>query len=164
MEQAQAAEQRERFSQLIALYELLHGKSPPPRLTLSGRDWDDFGQWWPMRVLRQAAEERDIEGCKRLLYVFLMELDIRLPERVLLPFRWKAGRRDETEAIYKAWVDKGSPILSGRVCGELAKQFYPEESSKAKSNPNLRKKLRDRIRATIRRHSIRETLAPVKGD
>jgi hypothetical protein len=159
MKQAHAAQHRERAPQLSALMELLTGTYEPPPFAMSGADWDEFAGWWPMRVLRQAAEEGDSEGCKRLLHLFLLELNIRLPKGVLIPFRWKPGRRDETEAIYKAWVDRGSPDLTGRLCSELANQFCPDEFKKTKSDPSLRKRLRDRIRATIHRHLIRDTFA-----
>jgi len=159
MREARVAEFLEHSSLLSALAELV-GPHPRPPLKVPDEDWDRFASWWPMRVLRQAAEEGDSEGCKRLLHLFMLEMDIRLPKRVLMPFRWKSGRRDETEAIYKAWVDRGRPLLTDQVCMELARQPYPEEFKKARSNPSLRKRLRDRIRATIRRHLTRKSLVP----
>ena len=108
-------------------------------------------------MLRQAAEEGDSEGCKRLLYFFLSELDVRLPKGVLIPFRGKRGRPNKTEGIYEAWIAKDRPAPSWRVCDDLAKTFYAAEFAQAKSNPNLRKKLRDRVRATILRHALAAT-------
>jgi len=91
MEQAHEAQQRERFPQLIALYELLHEECRPAPPGTSGPEWDELARWSPMRVLRQAAKEEDSEGCKRLLYFFLLELDIRLPKGVLVPSAGAVG-------------------------------------------------------------------------
>jgi hypothetical protein len=123
----------------------------------SGADWEEVAQWWPIRLLREAAEEGDSEGCKRLLAFFLSELGVRLPKGVLIPFQWKRGRPNETEEIYKAWIAKGRPAPSWRVCDELAKAFYAAEFAEAKSNSNLGKKLRDRVHATLLRHELAAT-------
>jgi hypothetical protein len=100
-------------------------------------------------MLREAAEQGDSEGCKRLLDYFLSNLGIRLPKGVLVPFRWTPGRPKETERIHEEWIAKGRPVLNWRVCDELAKTFYPEEFARAQANASLRKRLPDRVRATI---------------
>jgi hypothetical protein len=46
--------------------------------------------------------------------------DVRLPKDVLIPFRWKNGRPNETEEIYEAWIAKGRPATSWRVCDDLS--------------------------------------------
>jgi len=152
MAKARAEQERQRYGKLAVLANW--GKDQPPAMITSGRDWEDFADWGPIGVLRQAAEEGDHEGCKRLLSYILMGLDVRLPTGVLMPFRWKRGRPNETEPIYEAWVAKGRPIPSWRVCEELAKAFYPDEAAKARSDTNVRKTLRDRVRKTIRRHQL----------
>jgi hypothetical protein len=154
MEKAHAAEQRRRFGNLMALLELLDKEYKPPPMTMSGGFWKEVEQWWPFVVLRQAAEDGDSEGCKRLLYSFLSELNVQLPKDVLIPFRWKHGRPSETEAIYEAWIARGRPTTTWKVCDELAKIFYAGDFAKAKSDPKLRKNLRDRIRATLLRHRL----------
>jgi hypothetical protein len=155
MEKAHAAEARRLYPNVAALIELLDkGEDEPPRMITSGPFWEEVEQWWPIRLLREAAEEGDSEGCKRLLYFFLSELGVRLPKGVLIPFRGKRGRPNKTEGIYEAWIAKGRPATTGRVCDDLAKTFYAAEFAQAKANPNLRKKLRDRVRSTIVRHRL----------
>jgi hypothetical protein len=163
MDQAYIEEQRRLSGNLTALVEILSKQDPQlkellrtlPKATLD----DSFGrqveQWWPLRVLRRAAEGNDAEGCKRLLYFYLLELGIRLPAGVLIPFRWKPWRPNDTEAIYRAWIAENRPAVTWRVCDSLAKSFYPQEFAQAKSDPTRRKNLRDRIRATILRHERR---------
>ena len=158
IEKAPAAEERRLYPNVAALIELIEkGEHEPPRMTTSGAVWEEVKQWWPIRVLREAAEEGDSEGYKTLLHWFLSELGVRLPKGVLIPFRGKPGRPNKTEGIYEAWIAKGRPATTGRVCDDLAKTFYADEFAQAKSNPNLRKKLRDRVRATILRHALAAT-------
>jgi hypothetical protein len=116
--------------------------------------WKEVADWWPVRLLQDAAAEGDSEGCKRILHYFLTSLGVQLPQGVLVPFRWKRGRPNETEGIYEAWIAKGQPAPAWRVCDDLAKTFYGDEFARAKSNPSLRKRLRDRVRATILRHQL----------
>lgn len=157
MEQAYAADYRRRYSNLMMLRELLDKDYQPPRMTTSGTEWEEVAEWWPFRVLRQAAEEQDSEGCKRLLHFFLWELRIRLPKGVLVPLRWKHGRPNETEAVYKAWIARGQPKPTWRVCEDLARIFYAREMEQAKSDTGARRKLRVRIRATLLRHELAAT-------
>jgi hypothetical protein len=107
--------------------------------------------------LRQTAEEKDSEGCKRLLHFFLSELGVRLPKGVLMPFRGKRGRPKETEPIYKTWIAQDRPKLTWRVCEDLARSFYALEFERGKSDASLRKRLRTRIRVTILRHEAAVT-------
>jgi hypothetical protein len=157
MQQAYTAEQRRRYPNLVLLRQLLDKDYQPAQMTTSGADWEEFAQWWPFDVLRQAADEEDTEGCKRLLHFFLSELGVRLPKGVLTPFRAKRGRPNETESIYKAWITQGQPRLTWRVCEDLARSFYALEFEQAKSDLSLRKKLRNRIRVTILRHEVAVT-------
>jgi len=48
----------------------------------------------------------------------------QLPKGVLVPFRWKRGRPNETEAIYEAWIAK--VLLS--VCGVDAPDYAAGKS------------------------------------
>jgi hypothetical protein len=83
-------------------------------------------------------------------------MNVWLPKGVLIPFRWKRGRPNETERIYEAWIAKGRPATNWRVCDDLARAFYVDEFAQARSSPILRKRLRDRIRGTIQRHQLLE--------
>jgi hypothetical protein len=155
IEQAHAAEERQRNMNAAKLMEIIErGEYEAPRMIKSEMLWEEVERWWPIRLLREAVDEGDSEGCKRLLHYFLSRLGVRLPEGVLIPFRWKRGRPKETEGIYEAWIAKGRPTTTWRVCDDLAKTFYAHEFAQAKSNSNLRKKLRDRVRATIARHGL----------
>ena len=152
MVEAHKAERRPRNLQTGHL-----GTSKAPRLIDGKRPsstdlWDAVEEWWPIQLLQEAAEKRDAEGFKRILSDFLRNLHAFPPKGVLVPFRWKRGRRKETENIYAAWLESGRPETDRRVCDQLAKQFYPEEYTEPKKDGKVRKKLRDRIRATIRRH------------
>lgn len=150
---------------------IVKGEAPPPQVPISLRElvrsrqadwyrcfslkhsdpWCQLRDCWAIRLLRAAAAENDAEGCKRLLAYILPKLGVQLPKGVLIPFRWKVGRPVDTETLYAAWVERGSPETSWRVLDELAKGFYPEDFLAARSDDRLRKKLRDRIRNTIRR-------------
>lgn len=126
-----------------------------PRFITTRMLWDEVEHWWPIRMLREAAKENDGEGFKRLLDYFLLRLRVKPPRSVLIPFRWQRGRPEETEMIYDAWVTMGRPTTQWRVLDELAKMFYADQFASARSDTKLRKNLRDRIRATIRRHEAR---------
>ena len=164
IEKAHAREERQRNGKAVTLRQFVqsvaNGEFEPCRLITSADLRAEVEQWWPIRLIREAAEAGDVEGCKRLLHYFLLELQVPLPDGVLRPFRWKRGRPKETEGIYASWIERGRPALTWRVCEDLTKNFYPEEFARAKSNPNLRKKLRDRVRATIARHQ--QVLAATK--
>jgi hypothetical protein len=127
-----------------------------PRLITTGKLWDEVRIWWPVRMLQQAAADRDVEGFKRLLHYFLNRMGVQPPAGVLTPFRWEPGRPEETEDIYEAWIAMGRPSPDWHVLDELAKTFYPRQFEAAKSDVKLRKNLRDRIRATILRHEARD--------
>src|SRR5260370_9240550 len=99
------------FASLFASLE--KGKYEPPRFIVSHMLWDEVEQWWPVRLLRAAAEQNDREAYKRLLHFWLCNLDVPPPEGVLTPFRWTRGRPNETEMIYVAWVAQGRPPLDG---------------------------------------------------
>jgi hypothetical protein len=161
MEEAHSAEFRRRNSNLLMLCKLLDQEYQPPPMTTWRPEWDAVAQWWPFGVLRQVAEELDREGCKRLLYFFLLELGVRLPKGVLMPFRLKRGRPKGTEAIYQAWIAQGRPKPTSRVCDELARRFYDPELVRSRI-PAARTRLRNRIRATILRHEMAVTkFAPI---
>ena len=149
----QKAHARENRPRLISAASLLDDFDFEFSRLISTDDlWRELPLWWPIRMLRDAAGQGDTEGCKRLLHYFLGNLGIHLPKGVLVPFRWNPGRPKQTERIYEAWIAKGRPVLNWRICDELAKTFYAEEFATAQSDPSLRKRLRDRIRATILRH------------
>jgi hypothetical protein len=58
MEQAYVAEKRTRFPNLAALADLAgERESETPRMITSGADWNEVAQWWPIGVLRQAAQD-----------------------------------------------------------------------------------------------------------
>ena len=124
----------------------------PPRLIDPSRTWEELAEWWPFRLLRKAAAEKDAEGYKRLLHYFLLQLGVSPPKGVLVAFRWKVGRPGEAELIYAAWVSKGRPALNWRTLDGLAKVFYPDQFAKCLSDGKLRKNLRDRVGNAIRRH------------
>jgi hypothetical protein len=130
-----------------------HGDyASPPRLITTSQLWEEFKQWWPVGLLRAAARENDIEGYKRVLAYLLLILHVPPPDGVLVPFRWKRGRPEETEMIYRAWLAMGKPPLRWRVLDRLAKTFYTDPFTQALSDGKLRKNLRDRVRNTIRRY------------
>jgi hypothetical protein len=124
----------------------------PPRLITTSELGEEVKQWWPVGLLRKAARENQSEDYKRILAYFLGMLEVPPPDGVLVPFRWKLGRPEETEMIYREWLAHGQPSLQWRALDHLAKTFYPEQFTQAKSNGKLRKNLRDRIRNTILRY------------
>jgi hypothetical protein len=119
---------------------------------LTPDEWQVCRQAPLVNLLREAKRENDCEGYKRLLYYFLGELDVKPPAGVLIPYRWKPGRPQHTQAIHEAWVAKDRPPLTWRTLDGLAKTVYPSDFARAASDAKIRKNLRDRVRAAIRRH------------
>lgn len=155
IQRGHATEERQRSMTLMDVFESIgKGEYEIPRLITSEELWEEVRDWWPVRLLREAAEEGDREGCKRMLHYFLLQLDVPLPKGVLMPFRWKRGRPNKTEGIYEAWIAKGRPRLTWRVCEDLAKTFYGSEFAQAKSDSKQRKKLRDRVHSAVLRHQL----------
>jgi hypothetical protein len=159
IQKGHAAEERQRrpMSVLEVIELIQKGEYEASRWITPVEMWTEVEDWWPVRLLRQAAEEGDSEGSKRLLDYFMKNLDVQLPKGVLVPFRWRRGRPNETEGIYEAWIAKGRPGMTWRICDDLAKAFYGSEFVKARSDPRLRKRLRDRVRSTILRHQLAAT-------
>lgn len=124
----------------------------PPRLITTSQLAEEVRKWWPVGLLRKAAREKQSEDYKRVLAYFLGMLDVPPPDGVLVPFRWKRGRPEDTEMIHRAWLAMGKPPLNWRVLDQLAKTFYLDQFTQAVSDGKLRKKLRDRVRNTIRRY------------
>ena len=106
--------------------------------------WDEVKSWWYIELLRDAAKEGDREGFKRLLWLFLYLLEAPVPEGVLESFKWARGRPQETENVFLDWVTRGRPPVNVTLLDEMAKIHYPEEWKQAKSDTNLRRKLRNR--------------------
>ena len=129
----------------------------PPRLMTTSQLGEEVRKWWPVGLLRKAARENQSEDYKRVLAYLLGMLDVPPPDGVLVPFRWKRGRPEETEMIHRAWLAMGKSPLNWRVLDQLAKTFYPDQFTQAVSDGKLRKNLRDRVRNTIRRY---EPVAP----
>ncbi len=77
--------------------------------------WENVREWWPFRLLREAADDGDAEEFKRLLWFVLLQLDAAAPEGVLTHDRWPRGRRVETDHIYNAWVEMGEPQIDSRI-------------------------------------------------
>jgi hypothetical protein len=124
----------------------------PPRLITTSQLGEEVRKWWPVGLLRKAARENQSEDYKRVLTYLLDMLGVPPPDGVLVPFRWKRGRPEETEMIHQAWLAMGKSLLNWRVLDQLAKTFYPDQFTQAVSDGKLRKKLRDRVRNTIRRY------------
>jgi hypothetical protein len=119
--------------------------------------WPAVADWWPIELLRTAKERGDSEGFKRLLYYFLLLLSAEPPKGVLEPFHWRRGRpiEKERDKVYLLWISLKCPTLTKQVLDGMAKSLYPDEWKSEPSNisrhAKLRKKLRDRIRQTVRR-------------
>lgn len=67
--------------------------------------------------------------------------------------RGRGGRRqrEQTRKLHHAWVGKGRPEITARLCDELARDFFPTEWTKVKRGSKKHKNLRDRIRSAIQR-------------
>ena len=134
------------YSNLQALHELLNSKEQQHSVQSTAGEHIEAS--FATRVLGQAQERLHSEWADSLLW----ERNIRVPVAVLTPFFRKPGRPNKTEAMYRAWTAKGRPETTWELCEELAKRFYADEFTQAKSDPKVRKKLRDRVGAAIRRH------------
>src|ERR1700722_20369903 len=50
----------------------------PVIITSTEQLWGEVGRWWPVRLLRKAAEEKDSESFRRLLHYWLSGLGVRV--------------------------------------------------------------------------------------
>jgi hypothetical protein len=94
----------------------------PVTITSSAQLWDEVEDWWPVRLLRKAATEKDSESFRRLLHYWLSGLGVRVPKDAL-PLRGSPGRtlKPETLRIYQCWVEIGKPPINGN---KLARQVF----------------------------------------
>jgi hypothetical protein len=123
--------------------------------------WEKVQRWWPVRVLRLAADE-DPEQTKRLLYFWLRLLEVKLPEGVLVPFRGKPGRprKDNTAAIVATWTMLGKPYLSGQL---LARKVFGESFTSAP--PSEKNRLVNQCRRAVERSVPRDQIPrPIKAN
>jgi hypothetical protein len=133
-----------------SLARALMGQIEPARLIFSPADfWEEVRRWWPVRLLQQAASEKDSEAYKRLLHYWLFCLcEEQPPKGVLTPWRGKPGRPREKESdeVVLMWIKIGRPSL-GRQ--NLARKFYGEAFTKADSAG--KKKMIDRCQKAVER-------------
>jgi hypothetical protein len=143
----QAAESRSAGNTLAAA---LAGEIEPARLIFSPADfWEEVRRWWPVRLLQQAASEKDAEAYKKLLHYWLICLcDEQPPKGVLTPWRGKPGRprQKESEEVVLTWIKIGRPSLSRQ---NLARTFYGEAFTKADTAG--KKKMIDRCQKAVER-------------
>jgi hypothetical protein len=131
----------------------LAGEIEPARLIFSPADfWEEVRRWWPVRLLQQAASEKDAEAYKKLLHYWLICLcDEQPPKGVLTPWRGKPGRprQKESEEVVLTWIKIGRPSLSRQ---NLARTFYGEAFTKADTAG--KKKMIDRCQKAARISSL----------
>lgn len=145
-------ERAERFAHPQSLAEIIEFLPDGDKYEL---DFEHVRKWWPFRFLRSVAERGDAETYKRCLEVILIYLHANPPKGVLREPRLTRGRPKEAEHVYLFWCAENKPILNARICDQIAKASYPDEFDLARKDLQLRKKLRDRIRATIQRYDQR---------
>jgi hypothetical protein len=106
-------------------------------LVTSHTFWDEVEHWWPIHLLRNAAEEHDSEGYKRILHLLLASLGVPPPVGVLAPWKGTAGapKKSSTDSIVKTWETLGRPYLSRQ---QLARAVYGQEFSDADSKEKNR--------------------------
>src|SRR5213594_1622855 len=79
--------ERQRNGKAVTLRQFVqsvaNGEFEPCRLITSADLRAEVEQWWPIRLIREAAGAGDVEGRKRLLHYFLLELQVPLPDGVL---------------------------------------------------------------------------------
>jgi hypothetical protein len=133
------------------------------RLIFSPADfWEEVRGWWPVRLLQQAASEKDAEAYKRLLHYWLICLCDELPPKgVLTPWRGKPGRPREkkSDEVVLKWIKIGRPSLSRQ---NLAREFYGEAFTKADTAG--RKKMIDRCQKAVERRVPRNPRGPHRQD
>ena len=79
---------------------------------MNSRDFQllrELRQWWPIRLLKSAAQERCTEAYRVYLEDLLTRLDVEPPDGVLVPQRRAAGApiKKLTEEIYRTWIGLG---------------------------------------------------------
>ncbi len=106
----------------------------------------EIQQWWPVRLLRAAAQEHSPEAYRLFLDDLLIRLDIEPPDGVLVRHRRAPGApiKKSTEEIYRTWIG-----LSKCKPSQLAFYVYGTEYTRA--NTKGRKTLRDRCRQAVKR-------------
>jgi hypothetical protein len=112
----------------------------------------ELRQWWLVRLLRAAAQERSPEAYRHFLEDLLIRLDVEPPDGVLVRHRRAPGApiKKSTEEIHRTWIGLGK--CSPR---QLASFVYGTEYNKA--NTKERKILRDRCRQAVKRGQKRAT-------
>jgi hypothetical protein len=116
---------------------------------MNSRDFQLIGelrQWWPIRLLRAAAQERCTEAYRAYLEDLLIRLDVEPSDGILVPQRRAAGApiKKSTEEIYRTWIGLGK-------CSPNQLAFHVYGSSYIKANSKERKTLRDRCRQAVER-------------
>jgi hypothetical protein len=109
-------------------------------------------QWWLVRLLNAAAQERCPEAYRAFLEDLLIRLGVEPPDGVLVRHRRARGApiKKSTEEIYRTWIGLGK-------CSPNQLAYYVYGSSYTKANSKERKTLRDRCRQAVERCQKRAT-------
>ncbi len=103
-------------------------------------------------MLRTAANIGDIEGYKRLLWFFLVELNVAPPEGVL-DFRFPKGRprsEDTRRLICQEWEkSKNKRKRPMEIYSDIAKKIHGDDYKQA--DQKERTKLNARVKAQVHR-------------
>lgn len=117
---------------------------------------DLFRSWSVVRLLRVAVTENCKEAIDDLLGYLLFRLGVYVPGSIVIEQTGQAGRPVEQIGveIHSGWVAAGRPLLTPKRLTCFAHVFYPEECSTATASSDTQtlRKLRERVRSTIRRH------------
>jgi hypothetical protein len=84
------------------------------------------------------------------------------PEQTM-PIKGNVGRPVEarTHQLHHAWVEKGRPKVTARVCDDLIQKCFPIEWAKVTRGSKKHKNLRDRIRGAVRRAERKLATKPI---
>ncbi|MGA2146333.1 MAG: hypothetical protein ABSH49_15365 [Bryobacteraceae bacterium] len=123
--------------------------------------WDTMRQWWPVWVLRRAAERNDAEAYKKVLLYILTALNAPPPDGVLKP-RAEPGapRKAITDLIVAKWKELDRPFLSQQ---KLARAVYRDAFTQADSAG--KNKMVNRCRRAVERQIPRDQIPrPIRAN
>lgn len=126
---------------------------PSPVFTRSDL-WQEVKRTKLVSLLRFSAHNRHVEAFKYILSFMLIELDIKIPQGVIMRFKKDPGRsgKDTVRAICAKWEADGCPKITSELCAEYAAMFYPSKYAKAKPNTKPYKNLIAQIRTPLLKH------------
>jgi len=126
----------------ISLADVMKG----PRRELAANEIESrlVNQWWPVRLLREAAKESSPDPFRTLLEYILREIGAKPPVSVLMPLPGKPGRPigEKGNMIYLKWIDLRRPMKRrGKLkpdWNRLARECFPAKFKQGSAEDRIK--------------------------